>query len=154
MTARKNAPRGTYRRPARANPRNDCPMTATFAAVGGRWKLTLVYWLSRGELHFAGLQRRAAPVSHKVLAEQLRELEADGIVVRLPSGEAPAPVHYRLTAYGRTLLPMVEHVRVWGLGHLRRTGGAGPDVQAPDCATPIDAAAATAAPSGPRPTAA
>jgi len=153
MTTRKNAPRGTYRRPARRNPLSDCPLTAAFAAVGGKWKLTLVYWLSRGELHFAGLQRRAAPVSHKVLTEQLRELEADGIVVRTPSGEAPAPVHYRLTAYGETLLPMVEAVRVWGLQHLSRTRATAAVVPTPDCAAPIDTGAAATAPA-PQPTAA
>ena len=117
---RKNAPAGNRSR-ARTGPLADCPLAAAFAAVGGRWKLTLLYWLAHGELHFAGLRRRAAPISSKVLAEQLRELEADGIVARLPTGGVPAPVVYRLTAYGRTLLPLVECVRAWGEGHLRRS---------------------------------
>lgn len=47
----------------------DCPLTAAFAAIRGKWKLTLVYWLAHGELHFAGLRRRAAPISPKVLTE-------------------------------------------------------------------------------------
>ncbi len=122
---RKNAPAGNRPR-ARTGPLADCPLAAAFAAVGGRWKLTLLYWLAHGELHFAGLRRRAAPISSKVLAEQLRELEADGIVAREPTGEVPAPVVYRLTAYGETLLPLVECARAWGEGHLRRTAATKP----------------------------
>lgn len=121
----KNAPAGAYRRPARRNPVSDCPLTAALAAVGGKWKLIIIYWLAEGDLHFAGLRRRMASISHKVLTEQLRELAADGIVTRTASGRVPAPVVYRLTDYGRTLLPLVESVRTWGRGHIdRRTGTA------------------------------
>ena len=116
---RKNAPAGN-RLHARANPLAGCPLAAAFAAIGGKWKLTILYWLAHGELHFAGLRRRVAPISSKVLAEQLRELEADGIVERIPTGEVPAPVNYRLSRYGLTLVPLVESVRVWGEEHLRR----------------------------------
>jgi DNA-binding HxlR family transcriptional regulator len=98
-------------------------MAAAFAAVGGKWKLTLIYWLAHGECHFAGLRRRAVPITAKVLAEQLRELEADGLVERDVTGPVPAPVVYRLTSYGATVLPVVESVRVWGEAHLERTGG-------------------------------
>lgn len=113
----KKAPAGNHARP---NPLEGCPLAAAFAAIGGKWKLTILYWLAHGELHFAGLQRRATPISHKVLAEQLRELETDGIVDRTPTGAVPAPVIYQLTAYGETLLPIIESVRVWGEGHLQR----------------------------------
>jgi DNA-binding HxlR family transcriptional regulator len=51
---------------------------------------------------------------------KLRELVHDGIVARRPTGEAPAPVEYSLTAYGRTVLPLVEEVRAWGRAHLAR----------------------------------
>jgi DNA-binding HxlR family transcriptional regulator len=121
MSTHKNAPRSAYRRPARRNPVTNCPLTAAFAAVGGKWKLIIIYWLSQEELHFAGLQRRMAPISHKVLTEQLRELEADEIVKRDPRGSVPAPVMYQLTEYGRSLLPLVEAVRMWGRGHIDRT---------------------------------
>ena len=117
----------------------DCPLTAAFAAVGGKWKLTLIYWLGREPHHFAGLQRRATSISHKVLTEQLRELEADGIILRAPLGAVPAPVRYVLTDYGRTLLPVVEGVRVWGLGHLERMRSLNPASPAqPGCAVPLE----------------
>ena len=121
MSKHKTAPRGAYPRPARRNPVTDCPLTAAFAAVGGKWKLIIIYWLAQEELHFAGLQRRITSISHKVLTEQLRELEADEIVRREPRGAAPQPVMYRLTEYGRSLLPLVEAVRAWGRGHIERT---------------------------------
>lgn len=101
-------------------PLEGCPLAAAFGAIGGKWKLTILYWLAHGELHFAGVQRRAAPISSKVLAEQLRELQADGIVARTPTGAVPAPVVYELTAYGESLLPIIEAVRLWGEGHLER----------------------------------
>jgi DNA-binding HxlR family transcriptional regulator len=117
-------------------PIEGCPLSAAFAAIGGKWKLTILYWLAHGELHFAGLERRAAPISHKVLAEQLRELEADGIVVRIPTGAVPAPVIYQLTPYGQTLLPIIESVRLWGEGHLQRLSVL-PRTDAMACGTPI-----------------
>lgn len=117
-------------------PLEGCPLAAAFAAIGGKWKLTILYWLAHGELHFAGLQRRAAPISHKVLAEQLRELEADGIVDRMPTGAVPAPVIYQLTPYGQTLLPIIESVRLWGEGHLQRSSAL-PRADAMACSTAI-----------------
>jgi DNA-binding HxlR family transcriptional regulator len=138
MSSDKNARQGAYRRPARRNPLADCPLTAAFAAVGGKWKLTILYWLSHEEHHFSGLLRRVAPISHKVLTEQLRELEADGLVRRESTGPVPAPVRYHLTDYGLTVLPLVECARVWGVGHLRRRSGSAEPPPAMICAEAID----------------
>ena len=132
----KKAPSGNPS-PSRANPLPGCPMAAAFAAIGGKWKLTLLYWLAHGEFHFAGLRRRSAPITPKVLAEQLRELEADGLVERVESGPVPAPVIYRLTPYGVTVLPVVESVRVWGESHLERTLGTIPQGDPMSCADAI-----------------
>lgn len=126
----KKAPSGN-RSASRPNPLPGCPMAAAFAAVGGKWKLTILYWLAHGETHFAGLRRRVAPISAKVLAEQLRELEADGLVHRVETGPAPAPVFYGLTSYGSTALPLVESVRVWGEAHLQHTRSDHPTGDAP-----------------------
>jgi DNA-binding HxlR family transcriptional regulator len=131
----KNAPQGTRRRAPRPNPLAGCPLTAAFAAIGGKWKLTLLYWIAREDSHFASLRRRAAPISSKVLAEQLRELEADGLVLRAPSGPLPAPVGYRLSSYGRGVLPVVESVRIWGEAHLRRSPRS--DATPLSCSTPL-----------------
>jgi len=122
---------------ARPNPLPGCPMAAAFAAIGGKWKLTLLYWLAHGESHFAGLRRRGTPITPKVLAEQLRELEADGLVERIVTGPVPAPVIYRLTPYGTTVLPVVESARLWGEAHLRRTRSETATDEAMGCAHPV-----------------
>ena len=104
----------------RLNQISDCPLTAALAAIGGKWKLILIYWLAESPQHFLGLHRLMPAISSKVLTEQLRELMADGIVQRQQRGQRPAPVVYSLTAYGRSLLPIVDSVRVWGRGHIER----------------------------------
>ncbi|MGN2254930.1 winged helix-turn-helix transcriptional regulator [Frateuria sp. GZRe12] len=122
MHSDKTAPRGAYLL-AKPHPLAGCPLHAAFVAVGGKWKLTILYWLAREPNHFSGLLRRVAPISHKVLTEQLRELEADGLVERQVIGPVPAPVRYRLSRYGESVLPLVEQARVWGLAHLERVRG-------------------------------
>lgn len=104
----------------RSNPISDCPLTAALAALGGKWKLIIVYWLAAEPRHFAGLRQLMPAISQKVLTEQLRELIADDIVHREATGEIPAPVVYSLTPYGRDLMPVVETVRHWGRGHIER----------------------------------
>ena len=128
---------------ARRNLVHNCPLTAAWAAVGGKWKLTIVYWLSLQPRHFAALRRQLDAVSdgisEKVLAQQLSELIADGIVTRRATGTVPAPVVYSLSGYGRSALPMLDMVRIWGLHHLQRlhdasdaaAGAAGPSCMEP-----------------------
>src|SRR5262249_24890427 len=114
------APLGNYSRPARRNSISDCPLTAALAAMGGKWKLIIVYWLAESPKHFAAIQRAMPRISQKVLTQQLRELMSDEIVNRRPTGGPPAPVYYSLTKYGRSLLPLVKSVRVWGRNHIER----------------------------------
>ena len=121
MRALKKAPAGNLIRPPRSNPVGGCPLTAALAALGGKWKLIIVYWLAESPRHFAALRQEMPSISQKVLTQQLRELVSDGIVRRRPTGEIPAPVEYSLTEYGRSVLPLVEEVRLWGRGHLERS---------------------------------
>jgi DNA-binding HxlR family transcriptional regulator len=118
MSAHQKAPAGNGSR--RSNPVEGCPLTAALAAVGGKWKLIIVYWLAESPRHFAALRQVMPGMSQKVLTQQLRELVSDEIVLREPKGVIPAPVVYSLTDYGRSLLPLVENVRLWGRGHLER----------------------------------
>jgi DNA-binding HxlR family transcriptional regulator len=106
------------------------PLTAAQAAFGGKWKLIIIYWLADRPTHFAGLRRQIPEISAKVLAEQLRELVADGIVHRHSSGRVPAPVLYSLTEYGRSVLPIIEATRQWGNRHIRRCSTASRDAVA------------------------
>jgi DNA-binding HxlR family transcriptional regulator len=83
--------------------------------------MIIIYWLAESPRHFAGLRQLMPGVSAKVLSQQLRELEADGILERTPTGPAPAPVVYSLNEYGASVLPLMEDVRRWGHTHLRRS---------------------------------
>lgn len=128
----KTEPAGNGGRARRPNPVGGCPLTAALAAVGGKWKAIIVYWLAESPKHFAALRQAMPGISQKVLTQQLRELVADGIVRRRPTGPVPAPVEYSLTDYGRTVLPLVEQLRCWGRAHIERvTNEAGESVQPP-----------------------
>ena len=116
----KKAPSGNCARRRRPNPVGGCPLTAALAAIGGKWKLIIVYWLAESPKHFAALRKAMPGISQKVLTQQLRELVNDGIVNREPIGAVPAPVVYSLSEYGRSVLPLVEDVRLWGRTHLAR----------------------------------
>src|SRR5829696_8005845 len=118
MDSIKKALSGNHTRTARPNPVSGCPLTAALAAVGGKWKLIIVYWLAESPKHFAALRRVMPGISQKVLTQQLRELVSDGIVRRQPKGAIPSPVEYSLTDYGLSVLPLVEGVRLWGRGHM------------------------------------
>jgi len=107
----------------RANAVTGCPLTAALAAVGGKWKMIIIYWLAEEPTHFAELRRKMPSISQKVLTQQLRELGADAIVDRRPPEGRAQPVVYSLTTYGRTLIPLVESVRLWGRGHLEISRG-------------------------------
>lgn len=121
MSSIKKALSGNHEsRPQRSNPVAGCPLTAALAAIGGKWKLIIVYLLAESPKHFAALRQGAPSISQKVLTEQLRELMSDGLVHRQPKGAIPAPVEYSLTEYGRSLLPLVEDVRLWGRVHMER----------------------------------
>jgi DNA-binding HxlR family transcriptional regulator len=121
MSLIKKAPAGNHLHPPRRpNPVGGCPLTAALAAIGGKWKLIIVYWLAESPKHFAALRQVMPGISQKVLTQQLRELVNDGIVQRQPTGAIPAPVEYSLTDYGRSLLPLVEDLRRWGRAHMER----------------------------------
>ena len=120
MSSIKKAPLGNHPGVRRTNPVGGCPLTAALAALGGKWKLIIVYWLAESPKHFAGLRQAMPGISQKVLTQQLRELVSDGIVHREPKGAIPAPVEYSLTDYGRSVLPLVEDVRLWGRVHMER----------------------------------
>jgi DNA-binding HxlR family transcriptional regulator len=118
MNSDKKAPSGNGTRRRRANPVGGCLLTAALAAIGGKWKLIIVYWLAESPRHFAALRQAMPGISQKVLTQQLRELVNDGIVRRQPTGDGIAPVEYSLTDYGRSVLPLVEDVRLWGRAHM------------------------------------
>jgi DNA-binding HxlR family transcriptional regulator len=102
-----------------------CPLTAAINAIGGKWNLICLYWLDIEPRRFNELRRLMSGISHKVLAETLRELEREGLVLRAPASGS-AGVEYRLSGHGRSIVPIVHAVRAWGRRHLERSGSDGP----------------------------
>jgi DNA-binding HxlR family transcriptional regulator len=91
-----------------------CPAEETLHVIGGRWKVPILYHLAGGALRFSELRRAVAGVTQKMLIQQLREMERDGIVSRKVYPQVPPKVEYSLTSRGRTLLPVVESMCRWG----------------------------------------
>lgn len=100
-----------------------CPVEATLAVIGGKWKAVLIFhMMNGGPQRFAELRRKTGGISDRVLARQLRELEGDGVVARRAYPEVPPRVEYSLTEYGQTLRPVTEAMCHWGKKH--RAAGA------------------------------
>jgi len=153
MDTAKKAPGGNRSRVARVNAIPGCALTAALAAIGGQWKLFVVYRLADGPRHFAALRRSLPDMSAKVLAQQLRELQADGLVSRERSGPVPALVHYALTSHGRSVLPVAEEIRRWGMAHQAAHADLDEPAGVIDVRAVCDAALLQATPSAPHTTA-
>ena len=98
-----------------------CPLTATLNVIGGKRK-GLIWWrLSTGMRRFGELRRSIPDITSKMLTQQLRELERDGVVNRTVHAEVPPRVEYSLTAYGETLAPVMDLMCRWGGAHLERS---------------------------------
>src|SRR5450755_1356103 len=98
-----------------------CPVEATLDVIGGKWKVVILFHLTHEGTHrFAELRRRIPGVSERMLTQQLRELEEDGIVHRKVYPEVPPKVEYSLTEYGKTLRPITEVMCEWGQRHIKR----------------------------------
>ena len=92
-----------------------CPVETAVGVLGGKWKVLILWYLQeRGTLRFAELQRALNGVSHKVLSQQLRELERDGMITRRVYAEVPPRVEYSLSALGETLRGPLAVFCEWG----------------------------------------
>ncbi|WP_433340156.1 winged helix-turn-helix transcriptional regulator [Streptomyces sp. CA-253872] len=96
-----------------------CPGIGTPLRGGGKWTVMVLLCLAEGPRRFGEMRVPLRRVTAKVLAETLRAMERDGLVTRTAYEENPPHVSYALTPLGRSLLPLVAHVREWTLAHLR-----------------------------------
>ncbi|MEH6665691.1 MAG: winged helix-turn-helix transcriptional regulator [Brevundimonas sp.] len=89
-------------------------VAAAFAILEGRWKMLILFHLFGGAvLRFSELERAIRAVSQKMLIQQLRQLEADGVVERIVYAEVPPKVEYRLTPWGQALCPALDAILTW-----------------------------------------
>lgn len=94
-----------------------CSVEATLDAIGGRWKAVILFHLLEGTKRFGELKKLIPDVAQRMLTNQLRELEDDGIITRKVYAQVPPKVEYSLTNYGRTLEPILLLMRDWGAEH-------------------------------------
>lgn len=94
--------------------KTNCPAEITLSIIGGRWKTLLLYHLFQGVKRFSELQRATVGITQKMLTQQLREMERDGLVHREVYAEVPPKVEYSLTPLGHTLEPVVHAMCDWG----------------------------------------
>ena len=91
------------------------PFGYTLSIIGGKWKMIIMFWLVEYEvLRYGELKRLVGKVSDKVLNNQLKELERDGIVIRKEYPQIPPKVEYSLTSRGLSLMPILEEMCQWG----------------------------------------
>ncbi|NET44384.1 helix-turn-helix domain-containing protein [Okeania sp. SIO2B3] len=100
------------------NKKKNCPAEMAIKVIGGRWKLLILKELFDGVKRFNELHRSLQGVTHKMLTQQLREMEADGIVHREVYLQVPPKVEYSLTFLGKSLKPMINEMHEWGIEHL------------------------------------
>lgn len=91
-----------------------CGLDATLKIISGKWKPLILYFLLRGPTRYGELKRAVRDVSDKVLIQQLKELEADGVLRRTDYKEVPPRVDYTLTRIGQSLAQALEPLCTWG----------------------------------------
>jgi DNA-binding HxlR family transcriptional regulator len=96
-----------------------CGLDAALFVLGGKWKPLILFHLAHGTRRYGELRRAVGSVSDKVLIQQLKELQADGIIDRVDFGEIPPKVEYSLTAFGRTLGKALAPLCEWGTRNSR-----------------------------------
>ena len=93
----------------------NCEKELTLAVIGGKWKLIILWHMGLdGTLRFSELKKRIPSITQKMLTNQLRELEEDQLVTRKVYAEVPPRVEYSLTAYGESLMPILQMMYKWG----------------------------------------
>ena len=98
----------------------NCPVETTLELIGGKYKALILWQLSQGTLRYSELRGRLAGITPKMLTQQLREMEADDLVVRQVYPVVPPKVEYSLTELGRSLMPILVAMRDWGSDYLRK----------------------------------
>ena len=92
-----------------------CCASLTMGVIGGKWKTVILYHLIQGTLRYNELRKEMPTVTERTLSLQLKTLEEDGIIKRIVyTSKPPLRVEYSLTDLGKTLIPIIQSIAVWG----------------------------------------
>lgn len=97
----------------------ECPVERTLALISNRWKILILRDLTTGTKRFGELKQAVGSISQKVLTSNLREMEADGLVIREIFAEVPPRVEYSLSPQGISLKPVLDAMHTWGDEHTK-----------------------------------
>lgn len=95
-----------------------CPVEATLELIGGKYKALILFHLIDETLRFNQLQKLIPQATPKMLTQQLRELEKDGLLSRTVYPVVPPKVEYSLTAFGQSIIPVLNAMCNWGTDYL------------------------------------
>lgn len=99
-----------------------CPVEATVHLIGGKYKSLILWKLAGGTLRFSELRKEVPCATPKMLTQQLRDLETRGMVKRKVYPVVPPKVEYSLTAFGKSISPVLEAMYNWGSHYLTMQG--------------------------------
>lgn len=90
------------------------PVELSLDVIGGKWKMPIIWRLKDGSKRYGEIRKSLPKVTHKMLTQQLRELEKDEILKRKVYPEVPPKVEYSLTLLGESVIPVIDMLREWG----------------------------------------
>lgn len=98
----------------------NCPVVYCMNIIGGKWKPSIIHMIRTDRNRYSILLKNITEISKQTLTNQLRELETDGIIERIIYAEIPPRVEYKITEYGKTLLPIIDSMYQWGRLHMEK----------------------------------
>lgn len=90
------------------------PVELSLDIIGGKWKMPILWRLKDKTWRYSELKKSIGKITHKMLAQQLRELEEDGLISRKVFASVPPKVEYSITEKGETTIQIIESLRKWG----------------------------------------
>lgn len=96
----------------------NCPVEATLSLIGGKYKPLILWHLREAPKHYMELQRLIPKATPKMLSQQLHDLEDCGMINREVIPEKPPKTKYSLTAFGRSIIPVIDAMCNWGIDYL------------------------------------
>lgn len=93
------------------------PIRDTLNILNGKWKLPIMFALMFDNLRFNEMQRGIKGITPKMLAKELKELETNQLIKRIPIGKKGEIIEYSITPYGRTLKKIIVEIEMWGIKH-------------------------------------
>ena len=94
-----------------------CPVATTLMLIGNKWKIFIMQQLMDRPFRFSELRRAIPGISEKVLTDNLRAMEKDGLITRTVFPEVPPRTEYALSELGNTMRPIIESMATWGTGY-------------------------------------